>query len=234
MKSDKIIPGIKPSESNKTDLSNIDDSRKKILLIKRKIFTHVTISVVFVIVIFSLYFHYQSVQKSNQDKFNQLTQYINDLKTSTASLETKIAEGKKYKEIWKSVAEKKRSFDGLNIDEVNEKFRLLTEDYNITSPVIDISVPEKLSNGIYDRKSSDVLLSYVTISFNVADDTRAMSFVKEFIDNLPGYVVINSFYISKAKDYTDDDLVDISLGKFNNLAVTVKFSFSWYVLKKKG
>ena len=42
---------------------------------------------------------------------------------------------------------------------------------------------QKLSNGIYDRKSSDVLLSYVTISFNVADDTRAMSFVKEFIDN---------------------------------------------------
>ena len=234
MKSDKIIPEIKSSDSIKTNPSKADAGGKKIFLIKRKIFVNITIFVIFIIIILSLYFHYEFTQKSNEDKFNQFTQYINDLKTNTASLETKITEGKKYKEIWKAAGEKKRSFDGIKIDEVNEKFRSLTEDYNISNPIINISVPEKLSDGIYDRKSSDVLLSSVTISFDAVDDTRAMSFIKEFVANLPGYIVVNNFYISKAKDYTDDDLIEISLGKFNNLAVTVKFGFSWYVLKKKG
>ncbi len=231
MKNNKVIPDI--PESVNLDQTKDSAMKKKVSLIKKKIFFNIGIAVIFIMVIFAIYGYCKFLQEDNVVKLRQFTQYIADLKTNTANLQTKISEGKKYKEIWKSINDKKRSFDGVKVDEVNEKFRSLAGSYNLLNYVIDITVPEKLSDGIYNRKNSDVLLSSVIIGFSAVDDVRAMAFIKEFTDNLPGYVVVDDFHISKTKDYTDDDLVKISLGKFNDLAVTVKFGFSWYVLKKK-
>jgi len=232
MKNNKVIPDT--PENNNQDQVKDSASKRKVSSIKKKIIVNIIIAVIFIVTIFIIYGYCRFLQEDNTVKLKEFTQHISELKTNTASLETKINEGKKYKEIWKSINEKKRSFDGVKVSEVNEKFRSLAGSYNLLNPVIDISVPEKLSGGIYNRKSSDVLLSSVVIGFSAVDDVRAMAFIKEFTDNLPGYVVVDDFHISKTRDYTDDDLVEISLGKLNDLAVTVKFGFSWYVLKKKG
>lgn len=234
MKNNKVTSdNIKLPEDNNQNQIKDSSSKRKVSLIKKKIIVNVIIAVIFIVLIGVTYSYCKFLQEDNDIKLKQITQYIADLKNNTLNLETKINEGKKYKELWKSISEKKRNFDGVKVDEVNKKFNSLADSYNILNPVINIGVPEKLAGGIYNRKSVEVFLSGITMEFRALDDSRAMAFIKEFIDNLPGYIVVNNFYISKTKDYNDDDLVDISLGKFNNLAVNVKFGFSWYVLKKK-
>jgi hypothetical protein len=62
----------------------------------------------------------------------------------------------------------------------------------------------------------------------------ALAFINEFIDNLPGYAIIDDLSIKKAQDagYSNDDLISISTGKMVG-SINVRLEISWYMLKKK-
>jgi cell division protein FtsL len=208
--------------------------RKKINFLKGKIIFSGIVSFVFMAAVFGIYEYFGALREDNNSKIKQLTVVINDLNNSTSNLNTKIIEGRKYKEIWKTIDKKKKNFDGVKVSEINELFKKIAQQYDLFDPVITVSIPEVLSGGIYDRKSADVMFSVISIRFNAIDDTKAVLFIDDFLSNIPGYAIINNFSMNKLKSYDDKDLVNISTGNFGTSAIAAQIDISWYIFKTKS
>lgn len=207
---------------------------KKIASLKKKIIISLSLFATIIIIIISLNFYDKKSLESYSGKFSALETEITELETKITSSEERVNETIKYKKLWVSANSKKKDFNGIKISEINEKFNSLAEQYNITNPTITVSLPEILNTGVYQLQILDVNLINCNISFNALTDKFALDFINGFIADLPGYVIINDISIKKDKKegYSDQELSQISNGKFPNL-ISAKVSFSWYFLKHK-
>jgi hypothetical protein len=70
------------------------------------------------------------------------------------------------------------------------------------------------------------------LNFSAANDVKAFGFVSEFLESIPGFIIVTDFEIKKVKVYSNQDLIDISTGKGKG-NVTGKLDFFWYVGKSK-
>jgi hypothetical protein len=207
---------------------------KKVTNLKKKIIVSLSLFAIILVVIISLNFYDKKSLENYSAKFSTLETEIGELETKITSSEERVSQTNKYKKLWISANSKKKNFNGIKISEINDKFTSLAEQYNITNPTITISLPEILNTGIYQLQILDVNLINCNIGFNALTDKFALDFINGFIADLPGYVVINDLLIKKDKKegYSDQELNQISNGKFPNL-ISAKVSFSWYFFKHK-
>lgn len=234
----KIIKNNEPEAKDKVSSENesfYNLLQKRISNIKRKIIFGLLVSIGLTVIISIIWFYYSDLKKTSDMQLNQIVNYIANLKNKTSDIELKVNDAKKYKQIWRNTKESQRKFEGANINQINEDFTQLSEKYNIINPTIKISVPEVLKGGIFDRSTIDASLSTISISYDALTDVKAIAFIREFIDDLPGYVVISEFSVKKNLEsgFSNTDLVNISLGKFIS-GVSTKVELSWYILKKKN
>jgi hypothetical protein len=209
--------------------------QKKIYYLKRKIIFGLSFFLGLVILMIIIFLYYLDVKKTSEAQIKQVVNYLASIKNKTTDIESKINDVKKYKEIWKNTKDSEKNFNGANINDINKEFAILSEKHHIINSSLKISVPEILKGGVYDRTTINVSLSTVSISFDALTDVRAIEFVKDFTNILPGYIVITNFSVKKTVDtgFTPTDLVNISTGKFIS-GVSSKLEFSWYILKKKS
>ncbi len=204
----------------------------KIIELRKKIIFNITISGAAVVVFCGCLF-YNSVKTTQLKKVAEtLTLETSQLQLQAEELQSKTLDIKKYLAIWGNLDEKKKSTSGIKMDEINSSLSSNAIKNNISSPVIKVTVPETLSGGVFD--SSTITTSYATVDldFKALDDRRALSFINDFTNSLPGYVVIKNFEIKKDKNYSDEELVAISTGKGSGI-VDGKITFSWYAFKDK-
>jgi len=208
--------------------------QKKIAALKKKIIFGLSLFVMIVIIIFSFNFYDTKLQSNHIKELSAIENRASDLQMKISGSEEKSNETKKYKKLWVAASSKKKDFNGIKIADINSNFDSLAKKYNISEPVITISVPEVLSGGIYQLKNLEVNLVNCSITFNSLTDRLALDFINNFIDNLPGYIIINDLSIKKGKkeSYTEEELIDISNGKFPSL-ISTRISFSWHFLKRK-
>lgn len=173
--------------------------------------------------------HQRRVLQGDIDKINAETLKI---RNETTDLESKATELKKYRQLWGQISDAKKITGGIKMDEINGKLSSIAEKYSIISPTIKVTLPETLKGGLFDREIITVLLSTVNLSFNAANDIKALLFISEFIESLPGYTVITNLQLKKVKDYTTQDLIDLSTGKTSG-NVTSNIDFYWYAFKVK-
>jgi hypothetical protein len=200
--------------------------------IKKKIAVNFTISIVFGLMVAGLIIYLSFFKNDQTKQINYIKQLASQISSQASEYQSKAQETKKYIEVWKTIPDNKRSFDGIKIDDVNKKLSQLSEKYYISNQSIKLSLPEDLKNGIFDRKTLYVSYTNVDISFNAIDDIKAISFLSEFLNGLNGYIVITNFDIKKNKKYSEQDLIDISSNKAIG-AVVVKIEFVWYVYRQK-
>ncbi len=217
-----------------TGSSKVSPYQKKINHLKKQIVFGLSVFAVIVVIITSFNFYDTLSQENHAEEISIIETEISDLKMKISGSEEKINDTKKYKQLWISANDKKKDFNGIKIADINNNFNSLAQQYKISEPTITISVPEVLTNGIYQLQTLDANLINCNISFNALTDRLALDFINDFIDDLPGYVIINDLTIKKNKKegYNDQELTDISNGKFPGL-VSTKISFSWYFLKRK-
>lgn len=204
----------------------------KIKKLRRNIIINISATVILAIILGCVIFYLINRENSIKSEIQKIKVNTVGVRIRTGELESKISDTKKYKEIWKIVAENKKSDRGIKMDEVNNVLNSLTEKYNIYNSSIQVPLPEVLNSGIFSRKSLNVLHSTSTMSFDTISDVRANAFMAELMDKLPGYIIINSITIKKIKTYSSSDLVSISSG-ITNPSVSVKIVFDWYVYNKK-
>ncbi len=205
----------------------------KLLILRKKIIRNSSISAVLVIALALVIMYDSHKKKSEQTEAQRLQNETASIRSKSIELQNKIAEAKKYQEVWKTISSNKKFVGTLKIDDVIAKIDLLAEKYSIEKPAIKMTIPEELSNGIFKRSTILINVSTATLTFDAVNDVKAVAFVSEFIESVPGYVVIANFDIKRTKKYTDQDLIQLSSGKGSG-AITAKVDFFWYLYKQKA
>lgn len=172
------------------------------------------------------------VRSTVDEKVDKIKAETSQLKNQATELQSKSIEVKKYTELWQKLGEKKKNINGIKMDEVNADLAALADKYTITTPVIKVALPETMKDGLFKRTTVNILITNVSLSFYAVNDVKALAFISEFLDSLPGYAIVTNLDLRKGKKYTDKDLIDISTGKGPG-AITGKLDFVWYVYKKK-
>ncbi|MBP7710250.1 MAG: hypothetical protein KA100_04185 [Rickettsiales bacterium] len=179
---------------------------------------------------------FYNIHKNDQMKkeAEAIASETSQIQAQAEEIQGKTLDIKKYIALWHNLDEKKKSTSGiLKSDEIDKMLLASAIKYNISEPIIKVSFPETLSDGIFARSTITVSSSSVSISFKSLDDAKALAFVNDFTNSLPGYVVISSFDLKKDKSYSNEELIAISSGKGSGI-VSGNISFFWYAFKNKN
>ena len=173
-----------------------------------------------------------SQKSSLQKSIEKINNETSEIKNKALDLQNKTLELKKYVSLWGSINEKKKSTNGIKMDEVNLILSEVADKYSIINPQIKVNLPEPMQGDLFNRNTITVLLTNVVLNFKAANDIKALSFVTDFLNSLNGYKVVTNLEVKKDKDYSIEDLVSISSGKTSG-NISGKIEFSWYVNKSK-
>ncbi len=202
----------------------------KIQILKKRIIKNFLVAGVFTIIFSSTFYFYYSKKSGVDSKILAINEETSQFNIELADLQSKTAEIKKYKDLWQTISTNKKNTEGIKIDEINAKLTSIANKYGISDPKIKLSLPEVIKAGVFDLKTANVMMTTASINFTAINDTKAVMFANEFINSLKGYPVVTSFNISKTKEYTLQELLDVSTGKSSG-AVSGKIDFFWYVYK---
>ena len=206
----------------------------KILELRKKIITNsiLTASSLALFCACAFYNMHQNSQMNQQAE--SIANETSQIQSQAQELQSKTMDIKKYMAIWRNLDEKKKNTAGFKIDDVNNSLSAIAIKHNISDPVIKVvSDRDGLNMGVFNCTTINPSLNTVNLSFKALEDSKALSFINEFIESLPGYVVISSFDIKKDKSYTSEDLIAISAGKGSGL-VSGNMNFFWYTFKNKS
>lgn len=205
----------------------------KISALKRTIVINSIILVVSIVIFICCIFFSIYQIKSSSEQANKINSETDLIKSKTQSIIGKSSQAKKYKDLYTQISKEKRTnFSGIKMDEINIKLKTIGDKYNITSREIKIAVPENLKDEPFKIKSFSVLLTTVTLNFRAYTDDRVFLFVREFLKSLNGFTILTIFDIRKDKEYSEDNLVNISAGSGNG-NIIAKVEFYWYAFKEE-
>ncbi|MBU6339600.1 MAG: hypothetical protein KGQ36_06515 [Rickettsiales bacterium] len=205
----------------------------KITYLKKRIVKSFSIALGLIAVVACCFYYRIHQEQKSKEKIKAIESSTSDVRSEIESLQNKMQEIKKYKEIWINISENKKSLGGIKIDNINAKLEQIGNKHNISQPNIRVSFPENVKDGIFNISSSDLVFSSVNLTFTAISDTEALIFISDLIQSLPGYAVINKLSIAKTKDYTNEDLIKISSGSEGGSIVS-SVDFFWYVYKPKS
>lgn len=204
----------------------------KIIELRKKIIFNITTSAAALAVFCGCLF-YNSVKTSQLKKAAEtIASETSQIQAQAEELQSKTLDIKKYLAIWENLDQKRKSTTGIKMEEVNSLLSSNAIKYNISSPTIKVTLPETLSNGIFNTSTVTTSFATIDLDFKALDDRRALSFINDFTNSLPGYVVINNVEIKKDKNYSNADLIAISSGQGTGI-VDGKITFSWYAFRAK-
>ncbi len=205
----------------------------KILELRKKIVVNAIISATCLAIFVGCVFY--NIHKNDEMKkeADAIASETSQIQAQASELQGKTLDIKRYMAIWLNLDEKKKASTGiLKSDDIDQLLSASALKYNISEPLIKVSFPVTLSDGIFARSTITVSSSSVTLTFKSLDDGRALSFINDFIDSFPGYVVISSMELKKDKSYSNEDLIAISSGKGSGI-VSASLNFFWYAFKNK-
>jgi len=204
----------------------------KISTLRRKIIVNFTILGVIISILgagisYNFYARLEVDKKTEKIKSETLL-----IRAQAYELKSKTIEIKKYTEIYDKLSEAKKSTAGIKMDDVNAKLKTVADKYSIINPTIKVTLPETLKGGVFERKTVNVLFTTANLTFSAINDVKAFAFITEFMESLPGYIIVINLEIKKSKSYSVAELVEISIGKAKG-NVSGKVDFFWYACKPK-
>lgn len=202
----------------------------KILSLRKKIIKSFSIAGLLAIILAALISFDIYQKKALEKTTSKINSEISLIKNQSSELKTKAIEIKKYITMWSSIDDQKKITSGIKMTEINSSLKLISKKYFISSPEIKVTLPEKIERGVF--KGNTILTSFttVTLTFRAINDVKALSFINEFIDSVPGYKVITKFEISKGDSYTTSDLIAITSNQASGKIIG-KVDFFWYAFK---
>ena len=204
----------------------------KIQKLRRIIFINITTSIVLIAAFASIFFYILNLGIKSEQNAQKIRTETIALKARSVELEGKIKEAKKYQEIWKTIDKNKKNTQVIKIDDINKILNDIAQKHNVLSPKIQIILPVALNDGVFKRSSINTLYATGSLSFRTIDDITAMEFIQDFISQLPGHIVLTSTELRKEKNYSSQDLVDLSKG-ISSGNVLAQLNFSWYSYRDK-
>jgi hypothetical protein len=206
----------------------------KILSLRKKIIKNLLITFLLLAAFISIFIYNFFIDKKLESEISKLESEISSIRSKHNELLDKVSQFKKYQEIWSKIPPIKKQISDVKIEFITKNVNEIAAKYSIASPDFKMTIPEELKDGSLNNNLTDfyIVKSSGSIVFNSIDDLKAVSFISELINSMPGYLVIKNFEMKKEKTYNSDDFIKISTGTFNGL-VNVKVDFTWYLYKSK-
>jgi len=205
----------------------------KIQSLRKKITINFSASAILLLIFCSIIGYIFYEKNTVEDKVAVIKKEAAQIRVKANALEVSTIEVKKYRELWKTLTDNKKNTNGIKMNEVNSQLTLIADKYNILNSSIKIVLPEFAKDPQFKRSTITIMMTTANLTFTALNDVKAISFVNEFINSLPGYPVITNFEIKKSKSYTTQDLIDITSGKGTG-AISGKVDFIWYAYKEKS
>lgn len=181
-------------------------------------------SLVIVITLISVWY-VQAQFNDRESKRDWLYVDIRDLESKLAGLNRKTLAFSKGVKIWEGFSEEKRALNGLRITKAQHILKNLEKRYKLTNVNIYVSKPESLENA-GTTETVELVSSKVNISFRALTDAYVLAFIAALEKEMPGYVQINTFNMSRANLVTKEVLRQILDGKLPGL-VNANLEFVW-------
>lgn len=204
----------------------------KILELRKKIIKNATVAAIAFLLFCGSVFYKSYINSKLQKESETILNETSAIQSQSQEIQSKTIEIKKYLAIWNNLDERKKSPSAIKMDDVNNSLSSNAVKYNISSPIIKVSVPESLPDSSFNLTTLTPSFATIDLTFKALDDVKALLFINDFTESLPGYVVINDAEVKKDKNYTDEDLIAISSGKGSGI-IEGKVSFSWYTFRDK-
>ncbi len=205
----------------------------KILELRKKIVINSVTSLGSLLIFCGCLFYNIHQNTQIREKADRINSEAEQIQNQATELQGKTLDIKKYMAIWRNLDESKKNTSGIKMDDINSLLASMAAKYNISDPVIKVNLPETLTDGVFNSSKINVLFTTVSLTFKSLDDNKALLFMTDFTNSLPGYVVISSLEVKKDKSYTTDDLIAISAGKGSGI-VNGSLNFFWYAFKNKA
>ncbi len=205
----------------------------KLETIKKKIIINsVTLLILFAIMACGVIFYLKFINDSRV-KISKINNQKNLYEQEIYKLQNQAAEYLRYSELWNDLDIKKKQFEEIKSDKINKLIEKISKKYSIKNAKITLSVPQKVSNPIFDNLTTITLMStIIDLSYFSLTDVNSISFINNFISNLSGQKIITSLSIKKEKNYTVQDFGNISAGRSNgNIKTNIRIY--WYPYEEK-
>lgn len=204
----------------------------KITVLKRKI----TISLVIAAVLFTgsvaAYVFSADYLSKLQTQKNRIDSETSRNNSEITDVKNKAIEVKRYLGLWDKISDNKKITSGIKMDDVNLILDNLSRKHSIAKHKITVALPQELDRGVFKRTTISTLHTVISLDFNSIKDTKALAFITDFINNLPGYAVIDRFSLEKERSYEIRDLVQISAGNGSGV-INGEVTIFWYAFKEK-
>ncbi len=204
----------------------------KIQKLRKTLIANLVIALILFISLIAIIFYLKNLEDSQNQELKNIQMQTVDIIVKTSEIESKMIDIRKYREIWNLIGENKKIIRNVKIEEINKILDDVAKTHNILGPKIQLTMPQKINNGNIKKKSFDVFYSSGILEFVAFDDVLAVEFIEDFSKNMPGYLVITLFEIEKVKDYSMQDLSEISKGTKIG-AIKAKINFIWYNYRGK-
>ncbi len=180
---------------------------------------------------YGIYYNIKFVEKSEAE-IKKIKSEIKKLEQERSHLESKAAEFKKYSQLWSELPDLKKRVEVIKSDKVNKSVAEIAKKHFIKKVDMKLSLPQKMSDGIFDRATIKVSYVRVDLSFSSLTDIRAIKFINDFTDTLTGQKIISEISISRDKEYDLNDLKKVSTGQAEG-NIKTKAIIHWYNYEDK-
>lgn len=201
--------------------------------LKKKLIANLIVGIGLFMVMSIIIFLNISYVKSSKNKIKAIKAESSTIEAEITNLNNQIVDFRKYSDIWNKMDEKRKSTNGMKIDEVNKALTESSQKHFITETLIKIELPKEIKSGIFDRQTIKVLQSTVNLNFVAIRDTDALSFIEDFTSALSGYKIVTNIEITHSKPYEKADFIKISKGDLKG-NITGRLVFQWYAFENKS
>lgn len=159
----------------------------------------------------------------------KINREIAGLNGRLATVNKEITEFAAANTLWEELSNKEKAQAGLRLNEAEDIFKALEEQYRLADVSLDLSKPKELQDQ-YKTRTTVVVTSDITVSFSAISDLHVFSFIQDLIAKLPGYTKIQSLSMSRGANLSADMIENARFGDYPRL-VNVKLSLLWRNLK---
>ena len=199
----------------------------QIRTIKQKMLKEGALAVALLAVLGGMTYFFDDYHNSYMSEVQQMKNSVDKITLETRNLREKFTKVQKNADLYAEYT-RQSADDGLSLSRalVAKKFEEFRYKYFIGDDTkIVVSKPEPLKDAKYNRPTTQVLSSTVSVNFDAMTDEDIYAFVQALGNELPGIAKFRSFSIKQDAKITDEVVKNITrTGKQKLVSGTIDFT----------
>lgn len=181
--------------------------------------------IILLVIMLAAYLFSTQILTGNEEYKHKIKEDLQALNTSSSEVQNKLNISKTALIAWNETIKKKYAQrEGLRIRQAQLVLDKLKKTYKVANTAIKFSKAERRKD--IESKFVDIEYSIGDLSFDAITDLEAMMFIEDFLDKMPGVLILKKINLTSAEQLNSSVIQDLSGGGKKGL-ITVKIDFLW-------